>query len=108
MLEYIDLASCPIDEPCVCVNPDTNYIEPMRNECKRFRDLLYEVFPWVGEVGIEFVVKSCSHDFGTYYEVYACYSSDNDEAMDLAYFIQDNLPLKWTNNTEIEKPVFGY
>lgn len=103
-IEYIDLSSSPIDEPPVQVNSEGNYTQEMRAECRRFAEQLRIIFPWAIDVGIDFVVKGSPHDFGTYYEVYARVNYDNEKAVDLAYWIQDNLPLKWEDTTPRPMP----
>lgn len=103
-VEYVDLSSSPLDEPAVQVNPNVNYIPEMKAECRRFAEQLRTIFPWAIEHGIEFVIKGNPHDFGTYYEVFARVDANNDKSLDLAYWMQDNLPLTWEDLTPRPEP----
>lgn len=102
--EYIDLSCTPINEPCVQVDPDVDYVDEMKEECRRFVYQLREIFPWASSEGIDFIIKGNPHDFGEYYEVFAKCSADDEKAINLSYWIQDHLPLTWKERTPLEKP----
>jgi len=95
VIEYFELGPTPCDEPCAQVGEE-GYELRARAECERFIALLVKRF---GEPpnGSSYVVKSNSHDFGTYYEVAIKYVTNlNSEAV-MAYMfkVEDNLPCSW-------------
>jgi hypothetical protein len=100
MFDYLTIGSSPIEEDCVQVNPNVNYIPAMKEECSRFKKLLEEKFPipenLVGKV--YFQIKSFPHDFGTYYEVVVMYDDKNSDAEEFAVNVENNTPLKWNDS----------
>ena len=92
----IELGPVPAEESCVQVNPNSIYLPAMRTECKRYKAMLEQRFPDLPE-GISFVIKSNSHDFGTYLEV-AIKTDDSDEADSAALLIEEYAPATWDDH----------
>ena len=103
--DYLVIGSTPADEDCVQVCDNKPYMEEMRKECERFRDLLRDAYPppvdEKGEKRGGLKVKSFPHDFGTYMEVVAVYDQDYPPAVDWAYELEGNTPATWDELTEI-------
>jgi hypothetical protein len=95
VIEYFELGPTPCDEPCAQVGEE-GYEIKARAECKRFITLLIKKFGHPPD-GSSYVVKSNSHDFGTYYEVAIKYNtnSSNKNMMDYMFKVEDNLPYSW-------------
>ena len=79
------------------VSREVPYIIPMKQECKRYEELLKKKFPipenLIGEV--YFKIKRFPHDFGEYFEVCIVYNEDNEPAIEFAFTVDNNLPLTW-------------
>lgn len=94
MRDYMSIGSAPCDEPCVQVNPEGDYHDAMKAECRRFLDLIRKK---LGEEppGAHLGIKPNPHDFGTYLDV-VCYYDDGDaEATDYAYRCEADAPRTW-------------
>lgn len=92
--DYISIGSSPCDEQCVQVEPSGAYVGPMREECKRFLELVRKV---MGEepAGARLSIKGFPHDFGTYYEVVCYFDDDNEEARNYAFRCESEAPTRW-------------
>lgn len=92
--DYIDLGSTPANESCEQLGP--NY-DPQKAqaECRRYRELIRETVG-LEPAGAALVVKSNSHDFGTYYEVHVTFDTDDPEAIDYAFRCDNEAPVTWT------------
>lgn len=94
--EYIYLGTMPLDEPCLQAGED----EPsnMRIEAAIYKDQLERMFkPKYCFLKIE----KNFHEFGIYYTVIAVYHANNEKAVNEAFNIESNEPMKWD---EISKP----
>lgn len=78
MTDSIAIGSTPWGEECAQVG-SANYRERALKECHEYARQLGEMYPPRGDGWL--AVGGCGHDFGTYYEVRACYSEDDSEAM---------------------------
>lgn len=97
MREYIELGSTPAAEDCAQVGaPD--YYDRMREETRRYIEQLYNRFTQAASYGCAFVRKSFPHDFGTYHEVCISYDDDNEDSIEFAYFVEENIPEHWDDN----------
>lgn len=100
MFEYLELGSAPADEPCAQVGSE-NYSEQAHKETKVYINQLYRVLESMGFTedklppDFSIIRKSNPHDFGTYYEAAVKYRFDNEVSCDIAYELENNLPLKW-------------
>jgi len=94
---FFYLGSAPIEENCVQVNPDENYISKMKNECNRYLSLLKKIRPIPEHLKnyVQYKIKEERHDFGIYYEVIILFDEENKEAQNFAFFVEDNIPLYW-------------
>ena len=104
MREYIEIGSTPCDEECAQVGAD-DYAERSRKECRAYIGQLGRTLAAAGKEkpeGLALVVRGQSHDFGTYHEV-ACRFDDSDEdACELAYWIEANGPTRWDDIARVE------
>lgn len=89
MTEYLDIGPTPADEPCAQVGED-DYTSRARAECRRYARLIMQAYPRAIAV-----MRSHPHDLGTYYEVAIRYDDDDDAQTELAYHIEETIPLTW-------------
>ena len=101
MRDLYELESTPCEEKCVQVTKEGGYEEAMRAECRRYADMLSDRFQGLPE-GTYFRVKSCSHDFGTYYEVTFSYDDDIETHVKAMVFVDNNLPKTWNDTAVLE------
>lgn len=93
MKEYCGIGNSPSDEDCVQVKSGADYRNEMRDECRRFRDLLTKAFP--PPDGARFRVKWSDHDFGEYAEVGVEFDDADKDACEFAYSVENNVPKTW-------------
>ncbi len=98
MMETLELGSSPSNEDCAQVGTD-DYQERERVEIKAYinqlkRHLIAEGFADYEEY-VTLKKKGCPHDFGTYYEVAVKYDESVERAVEIAYWLEGNLPLNW-------------
>ena len=100
MMDYSNLGSAPTDEDCAQVGSD-GYWERASIECKVFRKQLRRIF---GEEKFpnRLKIKSFPHDFGDYLEVVIYYDDENEESLDWALKLEDNLPERWDEEAKKE------
>ena len=97
MRDYISIGSAPRNEDCVQVNPQGDYHDAMRAECRRFLDLIQKKLG-LGPPGAYLAIESIPHDFGTYYDV-VCYFNDEDEqARAYALRCEADAPETWEDD----------
>lgn len=89
MREYIDIGPTPADEPCAQIGED-DYTSRAVAECRRYARLINRAYP-----GACAVVVPHRHDYGTYYEVAVKYDDADIAQAELAYRIEETLPLTW-------------
>lgn len=104
MIETIELGSAPCNEDCVQVSPKEDYAEPMRIEVSRYVEMLKKRFPEHEKKGIVFRNKWLPHDFGGYREAIAVFNGEDVEAMEYACWMEENLPLKWSDSDVLLMP----
>jgi hypothetical protein len=95
MRNYIVLSSAPVDEDCVQVSSRVDYVEPMKKECRRFKEMLEKMYKDKIPQNCYFGIKGFPHDFGSYYEVIVYYDDTDEESENFAFKLESNLPLKW-------------
>jgi hypothetical protein len=98
-MDYMEIGTTPYDEDCVQVESTGAYLQPMRRECDRYKTLLEEIFPIPQDVNAYFSIKSCPHDFGTYYECIIKYDETDEKSSEFALFVEGNLPRTWKDQT---------
>lgn len=91
---YWALGPVPTDEDCVSVDPNTDYLPAMTEECRRYRDMLRAMHP-DAPAGVTFGVKTFQHEFGQYKEVVVYYDDDNEEQCRYVFYVEDTLPTTW-------------
>ena len=96
--DYIEIEGCPCEEACVSVSKADDYLDKMKDECKRYRALLLKRFPDCEEYDIRIAVKFCDHDFGGYYELRISFDEDDDDSCTFAYFMESHLPDTWADS----------
>ena len=99
--EKMELGSSPYDEDCVQVSKG-DYIDAMKEECRRYKSLLEENFPIPEDIDAYFTIKANPHDFGTYYEVCISYDPDDEKQTEFALFVEGNLPRVWDDTKKME------
>lgn len=93
-MEYVYLSPTPVDESCAQVG-EPDFRKKATKEMTAFIGQLYRCFPKAKEVGVYFRIKWQNHDFGEYGEVVAAYEMGDEEAMNLAYYVENNIPENW-------------
>lgn len=92
-MAYLNLGSTPGDEPCTQIGDD-GYAVKAKGECRRYIEQLIKQFGHPPGQAY-FAPKGFSHDFGTYYEVVIWYTEDNQEEINYAFNVENNLPARW-------------
>jgi hypothetical protein len=101
MLDYLTLGSTPIEEDCVQVNRDGDYLEAMRAECARYCEMLRKRFP---EAAHLIRMKRFSHDFGPYFKACVVFDDDDEKQTELAYWVENDPPATWTDDAVVTFP----
>lgn len=73
-------------------------------ECIRYRDLLIKRFGGIDELdkkGVRFSTKVFPHEFGSYREVVVIFDDEDEDAVEAALHIENNLPQTWNDETVI-------
>ena len=93
---HINLGASPHGEPCAQVGSD-NYSEIAREELRRYKALLLSLFE--KEHGREpkcrLATKSFPHDLGTYHELVAFFTEDDEGSEEDAFWFDNNVPELW-------------
>lgn len=98
-MDYLELGSSPTNENCIQVNPKEDYLPKMKEELKRYKQMLEKRFPFPDNTSATyFGIKFFQHDFGSYGEV-VIYFREWDNFVS---FIEDNLPETWNDETILE------
>ena len=99
----------PCAEECTQTT-DPDYFSKSRDECRiwlgQLLRLIKKEWDEVPE-GLNMRVKGESHDFGTYYEVVGIYHIDNDEARDVAGWLENTMPEDWDEEARAELAKLG-
>src|SRR3989304_7340151 len=98
MRDDISIGSAPCDEDCVQANPQGDYHEAMRAECRRFLELIRKKLG-PEPPGARLAIKSNPHDFGTYYDVICYFEDTNEESRDYALLSEGEAPTTWQDDT---------
>lgn len=114
MRETITLGATPCDEPCAQLNVTPNYHEVARVECQVYRRQLLRMYKDAHGQDLpdqcSLVITNESHDFGTYHEVGARYNDSFREAVEAAFWFDENVPFRWdeTARKELEELIPGW
>ena len=85
MREYLTIGSTPHDEDCAQVG-SADYTERAKHECELYSR---QIIKHYGEPELGYLTtKKHAHDFGTYYEVSACYDPEDEESTTWAFDIE--------------------
>ncbi len=106
MKQTIEIGFAPIDEDCAQVG-DEAYEARASLECKTYTlQLLRHCHAELGtipsDVGVRLWTRSNPHDFGTYYEVVVTFDGADKKAVDMAFWLEANQPLKWDDESRTE------
>jgi len=91
--DEIYLGPTPCEEECAQVGTP-NYSIQARKECKRYIETIRKALGKEPQ-GAKLIIKSCSHDFGLYYEVICLFDTDNTEAVKYAFKCESDGPTTW-------------
>jgi len=102
-METLELGFAPHAEDCAQVGQE-GYPERARRECRALRNQLVRAAAAAGVVVPEgmLVIKSSSHDFGTYYELVAKFADDDEPACEVALWLEENMPERWDDAAKRE------
>jgi hypothetical protein len=107
MKEYMYLGSAPANEECAQVGED-NYWQRANKECRLYISMLWSLvekqFGSRDSIPESFniVIKSEPHDFGSYIEVCAKFDMNDEKAVEIAFWIENNTPTEWDNESKIK------
>ena len=88
MREYLEIGSAPHDEDCAQVGTE-DYAKRAKRECSLFAQ---QILKHYGEPEYGYLtVKGHAHDFGTYYEVRACYDDEDEESTKWVFDIEGDV-----------------
>lgn len=105
--DQYELGSAPCNESCVQVTKEGDYSEAMLAECRRYKKMLEERFPDFTLHDVLFKITRNPHDFGDYYEVAIRFDTTNEECVEFACFVEDNLPAKWDDTAVLRYEMKG-
>lgn len=88
MKEYLDIGSTPHEEDCAQVGSE-DYAKRAKRECSLFIEQIRKHYP-EPDCGY-LIIKGHPHDFGTYYEVRACYDDEDKESTEWAFDIEGDV-----------------
>jgi len=94
MMEEWMLGPTPCDEDCAQVG-DLDYRNRAKKEMATYVKQLIRTFPDALAKGVSFRPRFFSHDFGFYAEVCMSFDDADEEAFELARFIDMNVPENW-------------
>lgn len=97
-MDVYELGPTPTGEECVQVNSKTDYVEPMKAECQKYKELLQKKFPIPEDVNAYFTIKRSDHEFGPYYEVAIKYDMDDPKANAFMLHVEGNQPESWADD----------
>jgi len=92
--DLVNIGSTPPSEECIQLGTE-NYDTLAFNECTRYIEHI-RLVSGVEPEGALLAVKAFPHDFGTYHEVICYYDETNAQALDYAFFVEDNGPDSWS------------
>ena len=93
MRDELYLGAVPNEEECIQVG-SKNYLERAEAECEQYIKVLKTKFQDMPD-GLEFEIKHCPHDFGTYLEVVVTFDRYDEEQSEYAIKIENNRPEYW-------------
>lgn len=103
MMDDIIIGSAPSEEDCVQVNPQGDYHEAMRAECRRFLGLILKKMG-PEPPGAKLVIKENPHEFGSYDEVVCVFDNQDEEAIQYALRCEDEAPTTWNDDKPVPVP----
>jgi hypothetical protein len=92
-MDHVYIGSSPAYESCAQLDTE-GYPERARKECRVLIGQLVRLFA-EPPPGARLAIKSCPHDFGTYYEVICSFDPGDPEAVEYASRCEDGLPEYW-------------
>ena len=100
MKQFIELGNCPYNEEGVQVSKE-EYLEEMSKESLKYITLLRKKFPQFIKFNCKFSVKSFPGYLGNYQEVVINYDTEDDTAIRYAFFVDNHLPARWSDDGEV-------
>lgn len=94
---YFELGPVPANEECEQLGNNYNEAKA-RKECIAYKHQLDRQFG----TDCRFAVKSFAHEYGRYYEVVIRYTEDDESSEDIAFNVEQNLPLEWDEDARKE------
>lgn len=96
MIDYLALGPTPAAEDCQQVGTPEYNEEKDQRELIVYKEQLKRQFAHHTEGGlIVFKIKAFPHDFGVYREVCVIFDDANEESVDAAFDIENNIPEYW-------------
>jgi hypothetical protein len=100
MRDFVYIGTAPVEEDCVQVDKNADYLIPMKKECESYIELLTRKF---GEppCNAHYGIKRENHDFGAYYEVVVWFDDENEDEVNFAFFVEGNQPRTWDDDAYV-------
>lgn len=102
--DSLDLGESPYNEDCAQLGSE-DYARRAKAEIRAYRQALINMH---GEPpdGVELVIKSNPHDFGTYYSLVAYYDPDVEGALQYALLLEGHGPATWSEGGIDPKTIY--
>lgn len=101
MREELSYGITPCDEPCAQVG-SADYYERVRIEGHAYIDQLKRIYKEAHgcDLPLNLRLKSFPHDFGSYHEVVAVFSMEDEAMVEAAYWLDENCPASWDDEAK--------
>lgn len=96
--DQFELGPTPASEEAVQVDPKVLYIQPMKEECKRYAEMLMKRFPDWEKYDTHFKIHRNPYEAGDYYDVVIRFNTEDEHSVEFARFVDDNVPAKWDDD----------
>lgn len=107
MRDYMEYSTVPVEEDCAQVGT-LNYAYDVRHEYSALVNQLEREFGKPPE-GVEYSLRSCPHEFGTYYQLKVSYDDETEEHTAFVYDkLEEHFPGAWDSLAKDELKKLGY
>lgn len=97
MRDYIALDTTPYEAPCIQVGHEL-YRSIASMEAHLMKQQLEELLlTQYSDILVNIAITQCPHDYGSYYQLYVYFNSDNPQEVRQAYWLDENFPADWNH-----------
>ena len=105
-LDSVSLGPTPPGEDCAQVGTD-DYYKWTKIEIRAYAKQIQRLFPDMPP-NVRLKISSNPHDFGTYHELEVVFNSNDEDAMNYAFDMENNTPEYWDELAKEELRSQGY